>query len=312
MEFKTISNNGSINQFSNSCIWISVWHFIKYVQNNELIDVAQIRKDAEFNYPNNQEFDLDIPAHKDSLVKLLNKYNLCIHIYYANTKKDNNKWLGAIALIFGDAQMDGFNVIPVVAYGSHFELIVSGTETTLPLELNQKLIQMDKISIKTFDTNSINVPTKKYNDGEISNVQKICDDMVLLKDNVIPLQNQIELNNEQIKCYEDKINTLQQSKKISIGHVTSLEKELGKLNNSAKSTENNQECQTSNLVPQIMKILEDMKKISSETEIYDKQLSQVMEEIKKLEDETHVLNVKLLSINAEINDKEKKISTLLE
>lgn len=313
MEFTTISNNGSLGQYTNSCIWITILHFLKYVKRNATITLTQIRNDAEFNYPNDEAFDLDKIPHKTALQNFLNKHHLAVHIYYSNDKKKEHitvdKWLGNTAITFGDPLDDGSNVIPIVSYGNHFELIISGTESMLPLELDQRLINDDKVVIKTH-----NIKEKQVNPNSAL-IEPLCDELFILKTEMAKLQDQY---NEM--CKDDKNNSIEilhQIKKQKLDELNKMELELGKLNNDAKSFDTIKALgedvthHTSQITGNVIQLLSNMSKKAHEIENINKQMSGRVINI-----EYNIKMNKLLdmikSIQGMIDEKEKKLNALLE
>jgi hypothetical protein len=79
----------------------------------------------------NTMFDIDDPRFVQAIRRIANHYNIQIDVHYANRNGNaDGRWLGQPAVTFGRSR----EVVPVVAFGLHFELIVSsGVTADLPI-----------------------------------------------------------------------------------------------------------------------------------------------------------------------------------
>ena len=120
--FKSFSNDGCIEGYCNQCFWISILQYLK-LQRNIDINIEEFHMTASNMYQiniNNLKSNFDYECHADAAVNLAKIYNLKIEIYYANYT-EKTRWIniGNPAYIFGK----GKNVVRIVAFGNHFELI---------------------------------------------------------------------------------------------------------------------------------------------------------------------------------------------
>lgn len=126
--FTTKKNNGNDNSgnYSNQCMWISILDYINDVMGNNL-NLDEIRRIAIGNDRLNingtrEQFDTDL--HLTSLKNLTYEFDLQVHLYVSFKNKENK-------LVIGDepnwiiGNYSSSNVISIVSYGAHFELITS-------------------------------------------------------------------------------------------------------------------------------------------------------------------------------------------
>lgn len=123
INFKTLHNNGSIESYTNSCLWISVQQYFIFVLRKQ-ISVKEIRQHAQFHKKYNSDFNFRNEKHLQNLLLFLNKFNVSVRVYYANNK-DGVTNLSKYNEEYGDNKN---NIIPIVAFGNHFELIISGVD----------------------------------------------------------------------------------------------------------------------------------------------------------------------------------------
>lgn len=121
--YKVISNNGTDNGMTNQCLWISIQKYLLYVLKKNLT-ISEIKNIASNNneYSINgkyEEFDTD--KHTLSLINLAKKFRLTIY-FYTQDKNDMSISDSPISFYGVDASE---NIVHIVHYGSHFELIIS-------------------------------------------------------------------------------------------------------------------------------------------------------------------------------------------
>lgn len=115
---KTQANNGSIEGYSNSCLFISIRDFLHSTTKRDLRDyknitVHEIRKIGDYPGDNNEMFDSNKPDHLVCLNKICQKFSLTIIIY--------NSQYSSIVTKVGN----GNNIVRILQFGViHFELIV--------------------------------------------------------------------------------------------------------------------------------------------------------------------------------------------
>ena len=128
INFTTKKNNGGDNSgnYSNQCMWISIIDYLNCVLGNN-ITLDEIRAIGSSNNTiingTREMFDTDL--HKESLIKVASVYDLQIHLYVSF----KDKTTGVLVIskkpnwIIGDYSSS--NVVSIVSYGAHFELITS-------------------------------------------------------------------------------------------------------------------------------------------------------------------------------------------
>jgi len=196
--FTVISNNGCIEDFTNSCFWISICDFLKYNKNYKDISVKSLRNISKFPGKNNEMIDYIIPEHLDSMKKICNYFNFGIDFHYVNKKIENNKlinlWLGKAAF-----HINKFFPVEdrcaIACYGDHFELIISKTENIPKKQINnlpadRKIITFN-IQNNNFNKKYINELISKYNE---------------YKKNICELEIKLNILNLQKKIYQDENN----------------------------------------------------------------------------------------------------------
>lgn len=126
--FEVQENSGKIIhnniKYSNQCIWISIIEYL--VQQGMEINIDDIRKAASNNgeYAINDICEIfDTEIYGNALVRVCEKYKICIHIYTVFYSDNDEK--GHIdtdfKLVYGN--MSYPHHIDIASYGNHFELI---------------------------------------------------------------------------------------------------------------------------------------------------------------------------------------------
>jgi BMFP domain-containing protein YqiC len=125
--FRTKKNNGSdgSGDYSNQCLWIAILYFINVVLGNHF-SLTQIREFASSNNVkiNNPREEFRVDDHYGGLLNLAELFGLQIHFYLPiedSTRQlvipDRPDW----KIVEPSAR----NVVSIVSYGAHFELITS-------------------------------------------------------------------------------------------------------------------------------------------------------------------------------------------
>ncbi|AYV78492.1 MAG: hypothetical protein Edafosvirus15_13 [Edafosvirus sp.] len=169
--FRTICNNGVADGvYRNACIWIAIKDYIKYILQDETITIYNLRNDAKFPGSNIDDFDFNNSSHRNGLDIMLKQKGLVIHFFYANeidkSKKNDEPqlikdkfgsalrgniiwgWLGSAQQKVGDLKSK--SIIPIVAFGNHFELIVSETNTTPNFDICFEKLKSDGRRIDSY------------------------------------------------------------------------------------------------------------------------------------------------------------------
>ncbi len=130
--FTTIQNSGSLEGITNQCMFISILHYLRCVRMDNTITLRELRRIGGLGPDTtNTMFDIDDQRFVQAIRRIANHYNIQINVHYANRNGEaDGRWLGQPAVTFGRSR----EVVPVVAFGLHFELIVSsGITPDLPI-----------------------------------------------------------------------------------------------------------------------------------------------------------------------------------
>jgi hypothetical protein len=186
------NNPNPMIEYTNSCLFISILDYLKYVMKKTNLTLLDIRQIAQFPGHDNQIFDVEVPGHQASLQRVATHLDICINIYYMNIDHDISgkiigNWIGNSGFI---SNPKGKQKISILCYGrrDHFELIISKTKTTPKMNI---VVQLP-----------LNKPLRQYRPGDIRLVHKKCDSPVqsikdLKKDTVlIPTASQIVTTHE--------------------------------------------------------------------------------------------------------------------
>ncbi len=121
--FRTIQNGGSQDGFSNQCMFISILHYLMYVRLDHTVTLSGLRRIAGLDSTTSHTmFDIDDPRFVEGIRRICDHFNIQINVHYSNRNGTRNMlWLGNPAWTAGNSN----EIVPIVAYGNHFELIVS-------------------------------------------------------------------------------------------------------------------------------------------------------------------------------------------
>ena len=142
-EFKTFGNSGRISgrtEYSNQCMWISLLNYLNDVLGNNL-SIDDIRDIASSNNTpiNNIDEQFDFMVHSYALFNVLESFDLQLHIYIPARDDENNKiFINDNLLVLGNIESN--NIVSIVSYGSHFELITQIENRKL---YNNKMAKMN-------------------------------------------------------------------------------------------------------------------------------------------------------------------------
>jgi len=127
--FTTIANNGESSQYTNTCFWISISDFLKYVKGINL-NSDTIRNFAKFPGEHDDFFDFFNKEHRQSAQYLCNQLGIGIDFHYVNTQKTlnsiTNAWLSP-CIVNINGELDNNDRVAIASYGNHFEFIISQT-----------------------------------------------------------------------------------------------------------------------------------------------------------------------------------------
>lgn len=176
-----LQNNGRKERLTNACLFISVHDYIRYVLNITDVTVSELRKVGMFPGGNSTLFDTDVAGHTDSLRRIADVYKLSVHFY------GNHSPSGTFAGTCWKTVGNGQHHLSILAYGEHFELIVSETPKSKMLELN-KLYKTEKRHINRI--NSIFPTDEKRTDDVPTVIEIVSTD----SDNTIDPNDEVDTN----------------------------------------------------------------------------------------------------------------------
>lgn len=224
LKFTTISNNGGIEGMSNQCMFISIYHYLKYVENMEYLTVRDIREIGGLKSDTEDTmYDYHDSRYSNCLEKICSYYSIQIKIYYVNKEPNQNKWLGKCQHIFG-ARND--RKIRIASFGAHFELINKiGTTQFFSRDIVTPTYH-NIISEPTLELKTVSEPTLELKTS--SALQETNSNMIIeaLVINSVELYNDTDILKKTINKLIKEINELDErfrDKKIIYKNTTCLE-----------------------------------------------------------------------------------------
>lgn len=225
INFTTKKNNGGDNSgnYSNQCMWISIIDYLNGALGNN-INLGEIRAIGSSNNTriNGTREMFDTILHYDSLLNVVYTFDLQVHMY--ESFKNRN---GILVIskepnwVIGD--YSSTNVISIVSYGGHFELITSIGKKKL---YRGFLSSYDKFT-PTRDLalgKKINKTSKKELD-EIDNLLETTINLniviVNIEQNIIKIKT--ELSDLENSFILDEKNISQLDEQIQIATISSLQ-----------------------------------------------------------------------------------------
>ncbi len=129
-EFLTKRNDGSDGNvgFSNQCMWLSILSYLREVLDNRYLTLQDLRNIASRNGTipiNGEKSEFDSGLHSEAISIVAEMFDLQIHIYHVlNPNRNNSRLISNLPnAIFGNRSAS--NVVSIISYGRHFELITS-------------------------------------------------------------------------------------------------------------------------------------------------------------------------------------------
>lgn len=146
--FDVIKNNGRESRYSQKCILISILDWLR-IRNDDggllkrygLEDLYRLV--GRFPGKDNDIWNIERSGHIEYIESICEILNIEIHIYYANyDKKKGSYWIGnSPSHIYGNRK--DVKIVAIIAWGMHFELIISRTPTTseliVPLNMTNRV-----------------------------------------------------------------------------------------------------------------------------------------------------------------------------
>jgi uncharacterized protein YukE len=123
MEYIAIYNSGNEGDSTNQCLWISIIQYLNFVlgYNLDFKRIRQIAKNRELFQINGTQEMFDFEKHMEALRNVLSHFNLQIRIYFANMTEEGNSFIDIRSQDIGSPKSG--NIVHIVSYGAHFELI---------------------------------------------------------------------------------------------------------------------------------------------------------------------------------------------
>jgi hypothetical protein len=157
---KTIPNNGSTENFTNSCLFISLQHFFNRTNIPSLLPyrnilVYELRKIGNFPGKNGEMFDSNSHGHLLCLTRISTRFSLKIFVY-SNTNEN---------LVY--QRGNGQNIVKILQFGiNHFELIDDSSLTSIKHNIQEKnFVSKNENINKMFE--KIKDINNKINDTEL-------------------------------------------------------------------------------------------------------------------------------------------------
>lgn len=198
-KFGVIKNNGSngTREYSNQCMWLSILDYLNGVLGNNfsLDEIRAIgsRNNTEIN-GKTQEFDT--LKHYQSLLNVIETFDLQIHLYVMFRDENENQFISDKPNLIVGA-LSSSNVVSIVSYGSHFELI------TL---IGNKQLYAGKINISDiFVPNRTLALGHKFNEKnnlknkiDLKKIDELLEISINYKRIILDLEQELELNQSRL------------------------------------------------------------------------------------------------------------------
>ena len=301
--FLPLHNNGSVDQYSNSCMWLSILQYLNLVLGNQ-ITINEIRNIGRV-YDNNQMFDAKIENHWNGILEIARVFDLeifiiPINIHNPNYLTQNNGFKESIG--------NGRHKVNIVAYGMHFELILYSEDHRINLldyivdDKKEKYINEIKEDKKVLiynpdinDYEDINNITEKIkifeNDKKIvydsiKNIELLLKDVdaTVYKNN---LENELKLYKSNILLLSSEINVLKAKKEKLNKLLIKQTNELFNKNNKNNKNSNGVRKLLENNIEEIRKNIRIIKNLGGDTTILENQMNQIRKQIENFDLQTN-------------------------
>jgi hypothetical protein len=193
--FIDIFNNGWIENYSNSCMWISILQYLNNVLNIP-ININDLRTMGKINQNENHSiFDDTIPRHLEGLQNIANAFNLeiiCLNVDDNKKLYDKTHVASILRIVTSETDPNNLNKVYLASYGMHFQLIIKCNYWNIDItryfgnynakENEKKFLVFNDDSNNYVNINELGVRTKlleqeiKQIDDEIKTIKLIKDD----------------------------------------------------------------------------------------------------------------------------------------
>jgi hypothetical protein len=226
--FGVKKNSGSDNsgKYSNQCMWLSIIDYLNGVLGNNFnLDTIRAIGSNNNTKINNKTEEFDTEYHLKSLINVSNTFDLQIHLYIAFT--DNTQQVvisNEPNWIIGNQSSQ--NVVSIVSYGSHFELITSIGDRQLyggKIKDNNKFIPNRELALG-IKINEVN----KLSQSQLSRIDELLEISVNLKRVVLDLEKELKSNQLRLSDLEnsfilDEKNINLSNEEAQIAIITSFQ-----------------------------------------------------------------------------------------
>jgi hypothetical protein len=226
--FGVKKNSGSDNsgKYSNQCMWLSIIDYLNGVLGNNFnLDTIRAIGSNNNTKINNKTEEFVTEYHLKSLINVSNTFDLQIHLYIAFT--DNTQQVvisNEPNWIIGNQSSQ--NVVSIVSYGSHFELITSIGDRQLyggKIKDNNKFIPNRELALG-IKINEVN----KLSQSQLSRIDELLEISVNLKRVVLDLEKELKSNQLRLSDLEnsfilDEKNINLSNEEAQIAIITSFQ-----------------------------------------------------------------------------------------
>ncbi len=299
LNFNCLENSGALNGHTNQCMFISILHYLKYVEGNETVTLEEIRQVGQLNPDTKHtQYDFADKRFKNCLDLICTHYNISIKIYRANKyecsdhkdHKDHkyHKWLGNSQEKFGTSS----RTARIVYFGNHFELLTKIGKTVLyeiknlPPSISQGIYKKSKTEKKSTEEISDPIVTASNTTMDLSDPSNTSVSEQTCSD--ITTEIEVVLSSE----LEKKLTTIIQTNENFTKTVEYFEQENAKLKNRLFELNNDffrkkEELKSTRVSKEVL----DRKK--AELESIKMTSKQILEQIKANKDHISKINLQI-------------------
>lgn len=223
--FLTKKNNGSdgSSKYSNQCMWISIIDFLNGVLGNDFnLDVIRAIGSNNNTVINGPKKQFDTDTNLRALLNVASIFDLQIHMYVSFRNKsyelvisDEPNW------IIGNYSAS--NVVSIVSYGGHFELITSiGSRTLYGGKIVDSSAFIPNRDLAIGKTTELMTQSQLKEIDDILSILSNYDCIILnLEQNI--KKNNLELENLEKSFMIDELNINKDDEQIQIASVSSFQ-----------------------------------------------------------------------------------------
>lgn len=201
---KTNSGYDGSDKYLNQCIWLSIIDYLNDVLENNL-NLDEIRAIGSYNNTeiNNEYENFDTTLHYQSLLNVAETFNLQVHFYIVFRNETNDLFISDRPnMIVGE--ISSSNIVSIVSYGSHFELITSIDGRQLyggKIQISDKFVPNRELALgkKINNSNNSNIISHQ----NLIRIDELLDISVNFKRVILDLEQNIKLNQSRLDELEN-------------------------------------------------------------------------------------------------------------